>query len=105
MPTEDPMALYTPASSEFLQDHAFFVQPSSATGSGTSASLQSRVTSLEAEVSQLHEQLGKAKGVNDVMWETVVQKVIASGKEKRAATVGGANDDDELARTRKRGRV
>jgi pre-rRNA-processing protein IPI3 len=67
-------------------------------------SLQSRVTSLEAEVSQLREQLGKAKGVNDVMWETVVQKVIASGKEKKAVIAAG-DDDDEAERTKKRGRV
>jgi pre-rRNA-processing protein IPI3 len=107
IPVEDPVASYTPTSSEFLQDHAFFVQSPSAstTASGTSTSLQSRVTSLEAEVSQLREQLGKAKGVNDVMWETVVQKVIASGKEKKVAMAAGGDDEAESERTRKRGRV
>ena len=69
-------------------------------------SLQSRVTFLEAEVSELREQLGKAKGVNDVMWETVVQKMIplATGKEKKGAAPAG-DDEAELERRRKRGRV
>ncbi|OAX31546.1 hypothetical protein K503DRAFT_787771 [Rhizopogon vinicolor AM-OR11-026] len=35
-----------------------------------------RVTELEAEIQNLREQLGKAKGINDVMWEMVVQKVM-----------------------------
>lgn len=47
-------------------------------------SLQSRVTELESEVARLREQLGKAKGINDVMWETVVQRLIAEGKEEDA---------------------
>ncbi len=45
-------------------------------------SLQSRVTELESEVARLREQLGKAKGINDVMWETLVQRLVAEGKEK-----------------------
>lgn len=103
----NPMSSFTATSSEFLQDHSFFVQlPSASTVNGTSLSLQSRVTSLEAEVIQLREQLGKAKGVNDVMWETVVQKVIphANGKEKKTASVGD-DDEAESERKKKRGRV
>lgn len=66
-------------------------------------SLQSRVTSLEAEVFELREQLKKAKGINDVMWETVVQKVIplATGTEKGAVE----EDEAESDRRKKRGRV
>jgi len=38
-------------------------------------SLQGQVNELEAEVRLLKEQLTKAKGLNDTMWENVVQKV------------------------------
>ena len=38
--------------------------------------MTSRVAELEAEVEQLKEQLGKAKGVNDAIWQVVVQKVL-----------------------------
>jgi hypothetical protein len=37
---------------------------------------------LEAEIQSLREQLGKAKEINDVMWETVVQKVMVQEKQK-----------------------
>jgi pre-rRNA-processing protein IPI3 len=42
--------------------------------------LQSKVAQLEAEVMLLKDQLGKAKGVNDMMWETIVQRVLVNGK-------------------------
>ena len=45
-------------------------------------SLQSRVIELEAEVQQLKDQLGKAKSINDTMWDTVVRKVIIDGNVK-----------------------
>lgn len=54
-------------------------------GSGTQTSgvsLQSRVIELEAEVQQLKDQLGKAKSINDTMWDTVVRKVIIDGNAK-----------------------
>ena len=31
---------------------------------------------------KLREQLGKAKGINDTMWETVVQRMVNEGKGK-----------------------
>ncbi len=34
---------------------------------------------LEAEVQRLREQLGKAKGINDAMWDTVVRRVVVEG--------------------------
>lgn len=37
---------------------------------------------LESEVARLREQLGKAKGINDTIWETVVQRVAAESREK-----------------------
>ncbi|KAF7971945.1 hypothetical protein HWV62_19401 [Athelia sp. TMB] len=97
---------YDPMSSEFLRDHAFFVQAPSTTAAGNAQSLQARVTSLESEVVHLREQLGKAKGVNDVMWETVVQKVIplAQGKEKSQSTSINRPDDGDSERKKKRGR-
>jgi pre-rRNA-processing protein IPI3 len=105
-PMELPITLYSPTSPEFLQDHAFFVHPPSTMATGTSLSLQSRVTSLEAEVSELRQQLGRAKGVNDVMWETVVQKVIphANGKERKGVAESG-EDEAEAELRKKRGRV
>lgn len=60
----------------------------------------------------MREQLGKAKGINDVMWETVVQRLVAEGKEKnqKAQDNGTAMDEDgaepgEGGRRRKRNRT
>ncbi len=47
-------------------------------------SLRTRVADLEAEVQQLRVQLGKAKGINDTMWDTVVQRVVGQEKTKSA---------------------
>jgi len=80
---------------ELLKDYAFFVQPTTTDSSGIS--LRSRVTELENEVGRLREQLGKAKGVNDVMWETVVHQLVPNGK--------GEEVEDDSTRRRKRGRV
>lgn len=43
------------------------------------------VSELEEEVQQLRDQLVKAKGVNDAMWETVVQKLLSQGKQNQEA--------------------
>jgi pre-rRNA-processing protein IPI3 len=75
------------------------VQPAASAGQDA-VSLQSKVNELETEVARLREQLGKAKGLNDVMWETVVQKVVGQGKD---ADKQGAGTEDE--RRRKRGRT
>lgn len=70
-----------------IRDHAFFVHPASADGGEpTGVSLQARVSELEDEVSRLREQLGKAKGVNDAMWDSVVQRLVAEAKEKENQT-------------------
>lgn len=51
---------------------------------------------LEAEVQRLREQLGKAKGINDAMWDTVVRRVVVEGKGSakggEAMEVDGATD-------------
>ena len=71
-------------------------------------SLQTRVTELEAEVQKLREQLGKAKGINDTMWETVVRKVIVEGKGKSKESNRDSMEVDDSAtgseRKRARGR-
>jgi len=84
---------------ELLRDHAFFVQANTLTAS--SAPSTSKVTDLEAEVARLREQLRKAKGVNDIMWETVVQKVIHGNHKNNQGD--DMNVDDE-ERRKKRGR-
>ena len=93
-----------------IKDHAFFVKPAGSGPEATGVSLQSRVTELESEVARLKEQLGKAKGINDVMWETVVQRLVAEGKEKggqEGQDDGVAMDEDgaEGKRRRKRNRT
>ncbi|OJA14773.1 hypothetical protein AZE42_09209 [Rhizopogon vesiculosus] len=60
----------------------------------------------------LREQLGKVKGMNDVMWETVVQKVMAQEKQKvvaesgkgtaPVASTGEPIDEDDVERPRKK---
>ncbi|KAJ8582204.1 hypothetical protein M405DRAFT_831075 [Rhizopogon salebrosus TDB-379] len=79
---------------QFQRDHAFLVQPGAIGASETSSA---RVAELEAEIQSLREQLGKAKGIDDVMWETVVQKVMAQERQK-----AGVEDDGE--RPRKKGK-
>ena len=93
-----------------IKDHAFFVKPAGSGPEATGVSLQSRVTELESEVARLKEQLGKAKGINDVMWETVVQRLVAEGKEKggqKGQDDGVVMDEDgaEGKRRRKRNRT
>jgi pre-rRNA-processing protein IPI3 len=73
---------------ELDRDYAFFVQPSEQTGDA--ATLQSKVAQLEAEVALLKDELGKAKGVNDMMWETVVQRVVnIKEKDRKGMDVDG----------------
>ena len=73
---------------ELIKDHAYFVKPSAAGPEATGVSLQTRVTELEGEVARLREQLGKAKGINDTMWETVVHKLMNEGKGKGRSSSG-----------------
>ncbi|KDQ61569.1 hypothetical protein JAAARDRAFT_31026 [Jaapia argillacea MUCL 33604] len=89
--------------SELIVDHAFFVQPPSSTNVNSSQpNLQGKVTELESEVKYLREQLGKAKGVNDAMWENIVKKVVLKYDQ---AKEGEELSDQQLEeRRRKRGR-
>ncbi|KAG6891259.1 hypothetical protein C0995_008511 [Termitomyces sp. Mi166 len=86
---------------EFLQDHAFFAQPSGITTTpGTdNLTLKSKVEDLEVEVAQLREQLGKAKSVNNLMWDTIVQKALR--QEEGNESVESTDNEPR----RKRGRI
>ncbi|KAH9839891.1 WD40 repeat-like protein [Rhodofomes roseus] len=93
---------------ELLRDHSFFVQtgaggPGEAPPAGAAA--QARVLELEAEVARLREQLGKAKGMNDTMWETVVKQIVHEKKDKVAANGQAEEDPEEAVRRKKRGRT
>ncbi|TFK18988.1 pre-rRNA-processing protein IPI3 [Coprinopsis marcescibilis] len=87
-------------SDEFLAEHSSFVQPIMSPESSKSsvASLQTRIQDLEAETERLRKQLGQAKGVNDAMWDTVVQQLVTQNKN-------GTDDDKSEQPSRKRGRV
>ena len=80
---------------EMLRDHEIIMQSmenQSTNESGeSSSSLQAKVSELESEVSRLKEQLGKAKGINDAMWEKFVQKAVADNKDPASS-----NDDIEM---------
>ncbi|KAF8661367.1 hypothetical protein AX16_001461 [Volvariella volvacea WC 439] len=65
---------------ELLRDHAVFMRPDGT--DGQSPPLQTRIDDLEAEVIHLKEQLQKAKGINDVMWDNVVQRLLLRGKDE-----------------------
>lgn len=58
---------------------------------------------LEAEVMQLKEQLGKAKSVNDAMWDSVVHRLVNSGGGDEISEVEKEGSDDLGRRKRSRG--
>jgi len=113
MYSSNPKIQVSPYSNEeLLRDHAFFVQPFTSTKGAESdptssdpTSLQARVTELESEVEKLREQLGKAKGINDAMWDTVVQRLINQAKENEGNSRTRNEDSEESDRRRKRGRA
>ncbi|KIJ55698.1 hypothetical protein M422DRAFT_200031 [Sphaerobolus stellatus SS14] len=100
--TSNP-ARFLPTTEELLREHRYFVQgPEGSPVTGIS--LQSRVSELETEVSKLRQQLGAAKGLNDAMWEGVVQKVIGSDDNTQANVdmeVDGTGRNRKKSRTTK----
>jgi pre-rRNA-processing protein IPI3 len=92
---------------DMLSDLAFFRPADAVSASGTPMSVENtpatsaKVKALEEEVQRLKDQLGKAKGVNDRMWEVVVNKVVA---DARAGENMEVPDDAQEQRSRKRGR-
>lgn len=79
-----------------LEDYAFFAHGQGADMGGEPPSTNARVGKLEVEVAKLKEQLGKAKAINDTMWQGIVQRLVEDE--------GQSSGDDEQHR-RKRGRV
>jgi pre-rRNA-processing protein IPI3 len=94
---EDEISSYT--AEELQRDHAFFVQPftSSSVPELHHAAVKPKITDLEAEIERLQKQLGKAKSVNDIMWDTVVQRAVGQSKI--------TEDPGEGEPKRKRGRT
>ncbi|KAH9000358.1 WD40 repeat-like protein [Lactarius akahatsu] len=96
---------------ELLRDWEFFVKPRLTTPTVENDALSAppldgRVTELADEVARLKSQLARAKGINDVMWETLTQTAAAQGKE--LAAPDQAHDSHEDAadeRERKRGKT
>jgi pre-rRNA-processing protein IPI3 len=95
---------------ELLRDWEFFVKsgPTASENDALSAAprLDGRVTELEDEVARLKSQLSRAKGINDVMWETLTQNVAAQGKEMAGPDqVTDSHNDAADGRERKRGKT
>lgn len=91
---------------ELIRDHAFFVKPARQSLQDNGVSLQDRVGELEAEVAKLRQQLGKAKSINDTMWDTMVRKLVSDGKglpQTSGEAVTDAADGND--NRRKRGRT
>ena len=82
---------------ELLEDYAFFVHGRDTESEGAPSSKNARVEELEVEVAKLKEQLGKAKAINDTMWQSVVHKLAENGEQPSV--------DGEQQHRRKRGRV
>ncbi|KAH9169914.1 WD40 repeat-like protein [Lactarius sanguifluus] len=94
---------------ELLRDWEFFVKPATSTVETDALSappLDGRVTELEDEVARLKSQLARAKGINDVMWETLTQTAAAQGKELATPDqVPDSHEDAANERERKRGKT
>jgi pre-rRNA-processing protein IPI3 len=90
-----PEAFFSYDTEELMQDYSLFVQNPVSGGQASSMSLQSRVVELESEVQKLRDQLGKAKSINDSIWDTVVRKVILGSQDKEKNGVDSAMDVDE----------
>lgn len=120
--THDSVTAYP--RSELLRDWKFFVQQPPRSGHAaaghenendallTAARLDGRTMELEDEVARLKTQLARAKGINDVMWETFMQNVEAQGKDSETPapapgqiTTESHEDADGRGRGRKRGKT
>jgi pre-rRNA-processing protein IPI3 len=92
---------------ELLRDWEYFVQPRPAAENDAlpAARPDGRLAELEDEVARLKSQLARAKGINDVMWETLMQSVAAQGKEMSAPDQAPDSHEDTDGRERKRGKT
>jgi len=96
---------------ELLRDWEFFVQPPrSGHAAGhendalTAARLDGRTAELEDEVARLKTQLARAKGINDVMWESLMQNVAKDPEKPSPGQITDSHEDTE-GRGRKRGKT
>lgn len=83
---------------DFLADHRFFMGQQSETGATSTQSLQSRIAELEGELASMKQNLTKAKGLNDAMWETVVSSVLGSETSKTREEEMGESRKSKKAR-------
>ena len=63
-----------------LDDHSVFCPLSSSVAKTRSEDPEARADRLEVEVAKLKEMLDKAKGINDAMWENLVQQTAAQAR-------------------------
>lgn len=89
---------------ELLRDQAFFLRSKNTSdpSSNDASILRTRITELENEIQQVKAQLGKAKGINDAMWDNVVQRIILNDEVSQS---NGEVGEDDHERKRKRGKT
>ena len=82
---------------ELLEDYAFVIRDGKKEWEGALASANADVRRLEATIAKFEDQLGKAKGINERMWQFLVQKSTENGEQ--------LDVDEEQQPKRKRGRA
>jgi pre-rRNA-processing protein IPI3 len=89
---------------ELLRDQAYFLRSNNTSdpSSDDASMLRNRVADLETEIQQVKAQLGRAKGINDAMWDNVVQRVIFNEPVSQSSEEVGEHDNE---RKRKRGKT
>ncbi|KAG8942725.1 Pre-rRNA-processing protein ipi3 [Tulasnella sp. 424] len=98
IPSETPVLRGGLPPYDFLADHRFFMGQQSETGATSTQSLQSRIAELEGELASMKQNLTKAKGLNDAMWETVVSSVLGSENSKTREEETGESRKSKKAR-------
>jgi pre-rRNA-processing protein IPI3 len=83
---------------ELAADLSFFTRPAE-TRAGSGVGGAERVHELEEEVAKLRAELGKAKGLNDKMWDAVVTTVM---KEAAPATTQVETEDHGRAKKKRK---
>jgi pre-rRNA-processing protein IPI3 len=89
-------------SRSILLDQAFFLDPSASKTSPINATT-SASDSLQSQVLLLREQLGKAKTINDTMWERIVQKLfLGETQSGNSEEIEGAGNERRESNKRTR---
>ncbi|THH30707.1 hypothetical protein EUX98_g3472 [Antrodiella citrinella] len=102
-PSRPTDVFFSYSADELARDHAVFIRSADPTSQDSGVSLQVRVNELESEVTKLRQQLGKAKTINDTMWDAMVQKLGVKTREQENSEDGDGDDGENESR-RKRGR-